>query len=623
MKKFIILAIMIISVNAHSDNVSIPNKTPTGAIDYLDSIATYDASTTSGASRTIQNLTDFLDSHYGINVYSVDSSQADQGVASGGTNKTVYDIVGTVGTSKYAVIVFEHDPVDGNTTTYTWDTSDDFSSNPYIYFYISPGVRLSRTTGDETITFYRPENIIVSKNQQITATNNIRFSGGGTIYPEWWGATGDGSTDDATEMQYALEIVRADGCELELRNVSYRCDSALTLLRSSTDGPEHYVIVGNGATLDFSQSSMTSGDLFSLGATSIGNAHDTGFIDVSNLYIKGPESGNPISTGSPDGTTVGLSLEYCLNAKLSNVHVFRTYKGVYTFFSWPTLFDKCTFNQNYIGAHVGDTSTIGVWNDCSFTESHYGILIMASSGYILNQAFNQPRVESCHIGVQLDTGSTASSYIKNIAFHDIYTESITYDTFRIGLAWTFATPSSRGSDRLASNNNYIWNTTIEGGHWDMGGGWSGSRAPIVFPASEETIIGGNVKIPVEPSSISGHSYKFSFCYLPADGVGVSADSISVGIGEGGVIFNGTDGTIYSDGKWGNITSVSKDGTGDYTITFTNEYSTATSYVVSGSADNAYVSSDNRTAGSVGITVRTDGGSPINRSVVSVSIKGTM
>lgn len=556
-------------------------------------------------------------------VYVVDAAEADQGVTATGTGLTIYDVAQLVGTSKYATIICTHSGA-SNTTTYTFDTSLDLSSYPYLYFYIEPGAVLAQNTGDETITFYSPDNIIASKNQILTTDDIFDFAIPGVFYPVWGGCVADGDgvgggTNDATAFQIALDLVRDAGVILDLNGKTYRINSLLTLLRNTTDGPETYSIIGNGALLDFSGSGLTSGDFLSIGATSLNNGHDTGFIVLRDFAIKGPESGNPYSTGAPDGSTVGLSLEYCLNPRLDNVHISYCYKGIYLYNTFPGLFSRCTFNRNYIGAHICDVCTLATWNACAFTEAHYGVLLMPSTQYIVDQIFNNPRVEQCKVGITIDTSGTEDSYIKRITINDIYSESIDYDTIRIGRAFNFSTPSTRGSDRTAANDNYIWDTRIHGGHWDAGAGWSGSRAPVVFPSSELTVLGGAIDISAEPDSVTGVFRKFFQNYTPHDYVGTSADSLTIGIGEGGVVFDGTDGSI--DYSWGNISGVVRDGTGDYTISFTTDYSAANKYIVSGSADNAIVCSDSRLVSSVGITVITTAGAAIDRSVVCVFIKG--
>lgn len=137
--------------------------------------------------------------------YTPDSSEADQGVAAIGDGITLYDAATAAG-SKKATIILNHDP--SNTETeYTLDTSIDWSSLPNLFLEIKPGATLTRTTGDETITLYSPENIIASDRQKITSIDMIDFSSGGTVYPSWWGMAADGATNDSAAFQSAVNSV--------------------------------------------------------------------------------------------------------------------------------------------------------------------------------------------------------------------------------------------------------------------------------------------------------------------------------------------------------------------------------------------------------------------------------
>lgn len=136
--------------------------------------------------------------------YVVDHSQADHGAVSGGSNLTVKDIVDSVGASKYAVVHFTHDPDNGNTTVYNFDTSLDLSTYPHLLFKFDPGAQLDRITGDEVFTLYSPENLIVGKGQQLTIVDILSFASDGTVYVEWWGGKADDSTDCTNAFAYSV-----------------------------------------------------------------------------------------------------------------------------------------------------------------------------------------------------------------------------------------------------------------------------------------------------------------------------------------------------------------------------------------------------------------------------------
>lgn len=142
--------------------------------------------------------------------YEIDSSQADQGATSTNPNTmTIYDVATLVGTSKFATIHLSHNPAAGNQTLYTFDTSLDLSSFPFLLFLIDSGAQFTRTTGNEILTFYSPSNLNVLSHQKLTSVDMLAFLFGGTVYPEWWGAMGDASTDCTDAIQYAVDSLPA------------------------------------------------------------------------------------------------------------------------------------------------------------------------------------------------------------------------------------------------------------------------------------------------------------------------------------------------------------------------------------------------------------------------------
>jgi len=440
------------------------------------------------------------------------------------------------------------------------------------------------------------------------------------IVPQWWGAVGNGVTDDQSAIQLALDHVRDYGSALTFPQATYVCNSAITLLRNTVGGPESYVIHGEGSTLDFSGSGLTSGDLFSLGAIAQNEAHDTGFVVVRDLRIVGPETGNPASTSTPDGTTVGLSLEFCLNTRLDNLHIRRCYKGISSGFCFHNLYSRINCDNNYIGAFIEDNSTLATWEACAFKEAHYGIVILQSSGsgagaQISNQVFIQPRIETVEVGIHIDPQNGTGLGAKGIVFEQPYVEACTYDVLRMGIVWTFSTPNVRGNDRVRQ----IYNCTVRGGEWPVP--YTATHKPLVFPATQK--LHGCV---FEFSGVSGdivnRQTNCFYRYLTDAFVGSTSPNGEEKPGQGIVIFDGSTGTILtSSGNIDAVTGITKNATGDYTIPFLRSYAGSNDYCVAGSADNASVDSNTYAVGSVGVIVRTLAGAAVDRSRVCVTIEG--
>ncbi len=83
--------------------------------------------------------------------------------------------------------------------------SRTFGAN--VYFEFEPGAEIVIGDG-ATLTVNSPAHILCRERQKIFApsgTGAAAFTYGGTIYPGWWGATGDGQTDNSGPIQAAID----------------------------------------------------------------------------------------------------------------------------------------------------------------------------------------------------------------------------------------------------------------------------------------------------------------------------------------------------------------------------------------------------------------------------------
>ena len=70
-----------------------------------------------------------------------------------------------------------------------------------------------------TVAVNSPDHITASPRQQITGgAGNLVFINPGRVYPEWWGAKGDGTTDDSAALQKAIDSYLGKGLVIELRS---------------------------------------------------------------------------------------------------------------------------------------------------------------------------------------------------------------------------------------------------------------------------------------------------------------------------------------------------------------------------------------------------------------------
>ena len=92
----------------------------------------------------------------------------------------------------------------------TWVLSADITGTANIYFQFAPGAYLQPATGI-TFTAYSPAHIIASPRQQIVdITNNstdpLAFTNAGSFSAMWWGATGDGTTNDTAALKIPIGL---------------------------------------------------------------------------------------------------------------------------------------------------------------------------------------------------------------------------------------------------------------------------------------------------------------------------------------------------------------------------------------------------------------------------------
>ncbi len=106
------------------------------------------------------------------------------------------------------------------------DTNCTISANrttgPGVYYQFKSGCKIS-AAGATTLTIHSPANVSAEACQQVFGSGvTIRFTESGTVYPKWWGATGNGSTDDTATIQAAIDAI-GDGTVL-LRRGTYIVD---------------------------------------------------------------------------------------------------------------------------------------------------------------------------------------------------------------------------------------------------------------------------------------------------------------------------------------------------------------------------------------------------------------
>jgi hypothetical protein len=83
--------------------------------------------------------------------------------------------------------------------------SRTFGSN--VYFEFEPGAEILVGEG-QTLGLASPSHLRCPERQRVfrlSGTAQVAFTNGGTLYPGWWGAVGDGATDDSEPVQAAID----------------------------------------------------------------------------------------------------------------------------------------------------------------------------------------------------------------------------------------------------------------------------------------------------------------------------------------------------------------------------------------------------------------------------------
>ncbi|MFX0194553.1 MAG: glycosyl hydrolase family 28-related protein [Candidatus Hodarchaeota archaeon] len=175
--------------------------------------------------------------------YWVDSSESDQG--SSGSGNSIKDLVDSIGSTKKATLFLKHHAADGNTTTYTLNTSETITSN--ISLYAMNGAQIAIASG-VTLTINGPFHAGTHQVFSCTGTGTVVFGNGAVekVLPQWFGATADGSTDDTTAIQKAADAVCNAGVNLYFPTGKYKITSSIAFDNSPTVTSIH--IHGAGAT---------------------------------------------------------------------------------------------------------------------------------------------------------------------------------------------------------------------------------------------------------------------------------------------------------------------------------------------------------------------------------------
>jgi hypothetical protein len=215
--------------------------------------------------------------------------------------------------------------------TYLLDDNVIAASNVMVRFM--NGAKLTRSAS-ETFTVYSPEHLMVSPRQAITTVDMLRFTTPGTVYPDWWGAAGDGTTNDTTPVSYAF--ARHGGTASAYGEVKLDHMYAITpiqaesgnVLVTGTGGLKAYIDIDSDYMLKFFSVDNIhikdiKLDMNHVGGTSaVSWRAALGFYNNDNVIVENCRLINMLSVendpgDSDDVTTVGISASGITNFNFS------------------------------------------------------------------------------------------------------------------------------------------------------------------------------------------------------------------------------------------------------------------------------------------------------------------
>lgn len=304
--------------------------------------------------RTIQRMIDTIENQsyqpYNVNlgnlissVYFVDYTERDQGAT--GNGRSIKALVDSIGTTENATLVFQHFPLNGNTVTeYKILTSLLVSANITLSF--QNGAVIVDTASNASLTILGE--IIANKRNQIfdfeNGTGKVKFDGGRTsiAYPEWWGAAGDGTTDDAAALNaVCLSVKAVRGIVSIGANVKHLIESQVTISEIALIGTHRGDEASEGSKI------IVSSGVTGLYATGVKTR-------IENLNIWGVDSYVGNTTAIP-GSTIGISIyevhmpkiSHCSFHRLSTAVLIEGRAGTY-----GHIIQDCNFQMNTTGVYA-------------------------------------------------------------------------------------------------------------------------------------------------------------------------------------------------------------------------------------------------------------------------------
>lgn len=270
---------------------------------------------------------------------------------------------------------------------------------------IVAGSNITTTLSGTTYTIAASSSSIISTNSFVTVSGSSLTAKPNYVTPEMYGAVGDGSTDDATALQNAINT----GSLVLLGNKNYRISSPLTFtnnVRITGSGNSSTIssitnsvlinITGSNNNIDNITLSGNAAGANQIGVQMLGVASlSVGILNniISNSRFQGLYTG--VSTTSVVGSTSGAKHEGALTLN-SNIFNSCTYglvlgaRAEYNIIS-SNKFESCTNGVSVLGGNNN-------FNENYIVDCTNGIVFTASSNDT-NSSFNGGKITHCTTGI--------------------------------------------------------------------------------------------------------------------------------------------------------------------------------------------------------------------------------
>ncbi len=309
----------------------------------------------------------------------------------------------------------------------------------------------------------------------------------------WAGiVAGTNTTDLSAYIQDALDDVLLRGHKLHGHGYTYKCDNAVTCLRSSAAHAKRIVL--EDFTLDASDFGLT-GRILTVGATGLTYFLEDGSVSVRGIVLRSYETADPRDTAAT-GAVTGLGLKFCGQAEV-DVDVFGCYKGAWFRHSFPVR-GRLNVRRHWIGLHL-DEAANRQQLDVTVTNCRYGVLIRSEdtvddpfvdSGKSNTHDLNL-WIEGASVGLHLDSdaGVAGAGDVRHrgLKVRTAYLSSPVSmvnprDFFVICKRWSAAIPSGAGADCTEFLSDFSLDLT--GGLANPSGGvWSATQALVAFDST--------------------------------------------------------------------------------------------------------------------------------------------